>query len=91
MIFLDVFSLACNISADSLCSIGNLHHETDKSIAEFQWSVGQGETPSHETGPSKDHDTNSEDGYYLYLEASRVSVKKLFYYKNLNSYLSFFH
>ena len=47
-------------------------------MAEFQWSVGQGETPTPNTGPSKDQDTGSEDGYYLYLEATGVSVSSFY-------------
>ena len=55
-----------------------MYHESDQSVAEYKWSVRKGNTPTPNTGPSKDHDTNSANGYYLYLEASEVSVRESF-------------
>ena len=55
-----------------------MYHESDQSIAEYKWSVRKGNTPTPNTGPSTDHDTNSANGYYLYLEASEVSVRESF-------------
>ena len=69
-----------------------MYHESDQSIAEYRWSVRKGNTPTPNTGPSKDHDTNSANGYYLYLEASEISVrKKLFYIICKSSHVTALH
>ncbi|XP_033638977.1 MAM and LDL-receptor class A domain-containing protein 1-like [Asterias rubens] len=39
----------------------------------FDWTRDKGGTSSSDTGPSKDHTTNSENGYYIYIEASGQS------------------
>ena len=34
------------------------------------WSLGQGSTPTLGTGPDQDDNTGSNQGYYLYIEAT---------------------
>ena len=36
----------------------------------FQWTRFRGATPDSNTGPSRDHTTNSANGYYMYTDAS---------------------
>lgn len=40
------------------------------SESSFSWSFGAGNTTSTNTGPSNDHSMGSNDGFYLYTEAS---------------------
>ncbi|XP_071104753.1 MAM and LDL-receptor class A domain-containing protein 1-like [Haliotis cracherodii] len=53
---------------------------TDDSQGSFQWTLGQNETRTSNTGPSFDHTYNSPKGTYLYVDASygtRSSVAEL--------------
>ncbi|XP_078357060.1 uncharacterized protein LOC144641914 [Oculina patagonica] len=43
--------------------------KTDKN-ATFHWTVGSGETPTENTGPSYDHTSFDKDGLYIFTEAS---------------------
>lgn len=45
---------------------------TDKD--NFDWKRKQGRTPSIGTGPSVDHTTGTNQGYYVYIETSYGSV-----------------
>lgn len=45
---------------------------TDKD--NFDWKRKQGRTPSYGTGPSVDHTTGTNQGYYMYIETSYGTV-----------------
>ena len=70
--FFSVDLIRCDIDLNTRCSSGQLTDETNTTIAEGRWSLGHGSTPTPNTGP--DSDQSSSNGYYLFLEASDVSV-----------------
>ncbi|XP_071956933.1 MAM and LDL-receptor class A domain-containing protein 1-like [Antedon mediterranea] len=39
----------------------------------FEWDMGQGSTPSANTGPSRDHTLGSPNGHFMYVDASTGS------------------
>jgi hypothetical protein len=43
---------------------------------DFDWSLQRGPTKSILTGPSRDHTIGTDDGYYLYIEASQRQYKE---------------
>jgi thiamine pyrophosphokinase len=59
-----VSALDCNFDAMTTCNWIN------DTTADFQWTLNQDETLSGGTGPSVDHTTNSNNGHYIYIEAS---------------------
>ncbi|GFR70367.1 MAM and LDL-receptor class A domain-containing protein 2-like, partial [Elysia marginata] len=46
---------------------------TQNATDNLDWQIGAGQTPSGNTGPSKDHTLNSPTGQYMFLEASNPS------------------
>ncbi|RNA19406.1 MAM and LDL-receptor class A domain-containing 2-like, partial [Brachionus plicatilis] len=54
----------CNFDQNNTC------YWTHDSQADFKWQTNKGRTQTFLTGPSADHTTDTEFGYYLYLEAS---------------------
>lgn len=64
-------------SSSELCKEGALFHEKNSDIAELQWQLMSGSTPTAKTGP--DNDRTGGDGHYYYLETSeKVVDKRLF-------------
>ena len=67
-------SIACDFEASNFCGW------TQEQYDEVDWSIGQGPTPSKDTGPSFDHtygqygDTN---GKYMYLEATNLNRRDI--------------
>jgi len=44
---------------------------------DLDWSLGQGSTPTENTGPDTDHTTDSDQGHYLYLESTGTGVGEI--------------
>jgi len=42
---------------------------------ELDWTIGQGKTDSHATGPKRDHTLGLPSGHYIYFEASYPAVE----------------
>ncbi|CAF0724038.1 unnamed protein product, partial [Brachionus calyciflorus] len=56
--------LDCDFDSNTTCYW--MHDQT----ADFKWELNRGRTQTQLTGPSNDHTTDSELGYYLYIETS---------------------
>ncbi|XP_033751986.1 MAM and LDL-receptor class A domain-containing protein 1-like [Pecten maximus] len=54
---------ACNFE-QGLCGYTNLQGD------QFDWTRGQGNSPSAYTGPSVDHTTGTTNGHYMFIESS---------------------
>jgi hypothetical protein len=55
-------SFDCNFECNCICE---WQYDT---TGQYNWTLNKGSTLNDLTGPSSDHTTQSEDGYYLYLE-----------------------
>jgi hypothetical protein len=61
-----VTSLDCNFECNCICQ-----WEYDLT-GQYNWTLNKGSTQNLLTGPSADHTTDSEDGYYLYSKSILV-------------------
>lgn len=61
--FILLFYSQCSFEID-LCQWSQL--TTD----DFDWTRMKGSTPTHNSGPTRDHSTGSSTGYYIYAEMS---------------------
>ncbi|XP_013390076.1 MAM domain-containing protein 2-like [Lingula anatina] len=57
--------LNCTFEDPTICNF-----KFDRNHSQAEWIRHRGQTPSSRTGPDGDHTTG--DGYYMYMEASRV-------------------
>ncbi|ESO98389.1 hypothetical protein LOTGIDRAFT_231436 [Lottia gigantea] len=57
----------CGFEDPNLCGFTQINGTVEDF---FDWTRGQGSTPSANTGPTKDHTCNSEKGHFMYIEAS---------------------
>jgi len=67
-------SLACDFENNDFC--GWIQEKYD----EAEWSIGQGPTPSKETGPNSDHtygQYGDTTGHYMYLEATNLDKRDI--------------
>ncbi|CAF0808194.1 unnamed protein product, partial [Brachionus calyciflorus] len=60
--------LDCNFDSNNTC------YWIHDSTSDFKWELNKGRTQTLLTGPSYDHTTNSEFGYYAYIEATNAQV-----------------
>jgi hypothetical protein len=60
---------SCNFEVD-LCGYYNVQEEDD-----FDWIRGRGDSDSPTTGPSIDSTTQTEEGYYVYIDSSEPQKK----------------
>lgn len=56
-------SLDCSFECNCVCQ---WQYDT---TGEYNWTLNKGSTPNGLTGPSTDHTTDSQDGYYLYVKS----------------------
>ncbi|XP_077978860.1 MAM and LDL-receptor class A domain-containing protein 1-like [Glandiceps talaboti] len=61
-------TLDCDFEDDHICG-----YDQDTSD-DFDWTRGSGSTLSNNTGPSYDHTYGTDQGYYMYMEASSPRV-----------------
>ena len=47
---------------------------TNYHTSQLDWKINKGTTPSADTDPSVDHTTGTDQGYYIYTEASSTGV-----------------
>ncbi|XP_067933319.1 MAM and LDL-receptor class A domain-containing protein 1-like [Watersipora subatra] len=58
---------ACGFESPNLCGWTQMKNDN------FDWSLQSGLTSSSNTGPSKDHSTQTGKGFYLYTETSKTN------------------
>nr|CAB3263601.1 MAM and LDL-receptor class A domain-containing protein 1-like [Phallusia mammillata] len=61
----DMADFYCDFETSGLCNF------LDDTSDDFDWMRNNGTTPSSDTGPSRDHTLGSDNGHYMFIEASR--------------------
>lgn len=57
-------NIDCNFDCNCTCSW------IDDPTSVFKWTVWKGATPTQLTGPTADHTTESDNGYYIFMNAA---------------------
>ncbi|KAK7488814.1 hypothetical protein BaRGS_00019949, partial [Batillaria attramentaria] len=61
----------CDFENNTLCGWSNARDGSDQ----LDWTLHQGATSTHGTGPSTDHTLGNTHGHYIYIETSRASIR----------------